>query len=63
MFGKAYRWVPEMQEIAHFSGDPATEEMYRAIATHYQHLAADNEGEKAAIEALAAFFDKSAPKA
>lgn len=62
MFGKAYRWVPEMQEIAHFSGDPATEEMYRAIAAHYERLAADNEGEKAAIEALAEFFEKAKSK-
>ena len=62
MFGKAYRWVPEMQEIAHFAGDPATEEMYRAIAAHYERLAADNEGDKAAIGALAAFFEKSPKK-
>ena len=62
MFGKAYRWVPEMQEIAHFSGDQATSEMYRAIAALYGQLAADNEGEKAAIRALAEFFEKSTKK-
>jgi 3-hydroxyisobutyrate dehydrogenase-like beta-hydroxyacid dehydrogenase len=62
MFGKAYRWVPEMQEIAHFAGDPATEEMYRAIAAHYERLAADNEGDKAAIGALAAFFETTKSK-
>ena len=56
MFGKAYRWVPEMEEIAHFSGDPASRDMYEAIAALYRHLAADNEGEKKRIEALAAFF-------
>ena len=56
MFGKAYRWVPEMQEIAHFSGDPATDEMYQAIAALYEKLAADNEGEKKEIDALATFF-------
>lgn len=62
MFGKAYRWVPEMQEIADFSGAPATEEMYRAIAALYEQLAADNEGEKADIGALAAFFEKNIRK-
>jgi 3-hydroxyisobutyrate dehydrogenase-like beta-hydroxyacid dehydrogenase len=62
MFGKAYRWVPEMQEIADFSGDEATEEMYRAIAALYEQLAADNEGKKADIGALAAFFEKSSKK-
>ena len=56
MFGKAYRWVPEMEEIAHFSGDPASRDMYEAIAALYRQLAADNEGEKKRIEALAAFF-------
>jgi 3-hydroxyisobutyrate dehydrogenase-like beta-hydroxyacid dehydrogenase len=58
MFSKAYRWVPEMEEIAHFSGDPASREMYEAIAALYRQLAADNEGEKTDISALAAFFEK-----
>jgi 3-hydroxyisobutyrate dehydrogenase-like beta-hydroxyacid dehydrogenase len=62
MFGKAYRWVPEMEEIAHFSGDPVSREMYEAIAALYRQLAADNDGDKADIGALAAFFDKSPPK-
>jgi 3-hydroxyisobutyrate dehydrogenase-like beta-hydroxyacid dehydrogenase len=62
MFGKAYRWVPEMEEIAHFSGDPATEPMYQAIAALYRQLAADNDGEKKQIEALAAFFENSTKK-
>lgn len=62
MFGKAYRWVPEMQEIAHFSGDPATDEMYQAIAALYEKLAADNEGEKLDIGALAAFFENTRNK-
>ncbi len=43
MFGKAYRWVAEMEEIAHFTGgDPASREMYEAIAALYRQLAADN---------------------
>ena len=62
MFGKAYRWVPEMEEIAHFSGDQATDDMYRAIAALYRQLAADNEGDKAAIRALSAFFENTPKK-
>lgn len=62
MFGKAYRWVPEMQEIAHFTGDVAGEEMYQGIASLYRQLAADNEGEKLDIGALAAFFENSPKK-
>lgn len=62
MFAKAYRWVPEMQEIAHFSNDPATSEMYRGIAALYERLAADQAGDKAAIGTLAAFFEKTPQK-
>jgi 3-hydroxyisobutyrate dehydrogenase-like beta-hydroxyacid dehydrogenase len=62
MFGKAYRWVAEMEEIAHFTGGGPSREMYEAIAAHYQRLAADNEGEKTDIAALAEFFEKSPKK-
>jgi 3-hydroxyisobutyrate dehydrogenase-like beta-hydroxyacid dehydrogenase len=58
MFGKAYRWVAEMEEIAHFTGGGPSREIYEAIAAHYRRLAADNAGEKADIAALAAFFEK-----
>lgn len=58
MFGKAYRWVAEMEEIAHFTGGGPSQDMYEAIAAHYQRLADDNDGEKADISALAAFFEK-----
>ncbi len=56
MFGKAYRWVAEMEEIAHFTGGGPSREMYEAIADLYERLAADNHGEKVDIAALAAFF-------
>jgi putative dehydrogenase len=59
MFGKAYRWVAEMEEIAHFTGGGPQREMYEAIARHYDRLAADNAGEKTDISALAKFFEKS----
>jgi 3-hydroxyisobutyrate dehydrogenase-like beta-hydroxyacid dehydrogenase len=62
MFGKAYRWVAEMEEIAHFTGGGPSREMYEAIARHYQRLADDNAGDKADISALAKFFDKSPGK-
>lgn len=59
MFGKAYRWVAEMDEIAHFTGGGPSREMYEAIADLYERLAADNRGEKADISALAKFFEKA----
>jgi 3-hydroxyisobutyrate dehydrogenase-like beta-hydroxyacid dehydrogenase len=62
MFGKAYRWVAEMEEIAHFAGAGPSREMYQAIAAHYQRLADDNAGDKADISALARFFE-TPPKA
>lgn len=62
MFGKAYRWVAEMEEIAHFTGGAPSRAMYEAIAAHYRRLAEDNAGEKADISALAKFFEKSQKK-
>lgn len=62
MFGKAYRWVAEMEEIAHFTGGGPQRAMYEAIAAHYRRLAEDNAGEKADISALAKFFEKSQKK-
>lgn len=59
MFGKAYRWVAEMEEIAHFTGGGPSRDMYEAIARHYQQLAEDNAGKKTDISALAQFFEKS----
>jgi hypothetical protein len=58
MFGKAYRWVAEMEEVAHFTGGGPSREMYEAIADLYERLAADNRSEKADIGALARFFEK-----
>ena len=62
MFSKAYRWVAEMEEIAHFHGGGPSQEMYEAIAALYQRLAADNAGEKTEIGELTAFFEKSSTK-
>jgi len=47
MFGKAYRWVAEMQEIASFAGDdPAAVQLFSAAAALYERLAADVAGER-----------------
>ena len=62
MFPKAYRWVAEMEEIAHFHGGGPSQEMYEAIAALYQRLAADNAGEKTEVGKLSAFFEKSSTK-
>jgi len=59
MFPKAYRWVAEMEEIAHFHGGGPSQEMYEAIAALYERLATDMAGEKTQIGALSRFFDKS----
>lgn len=55
MFPKAYRWVGEMEEIAEFSEDAATEQMYQGIARLYERIARDLNGERADCEALTAF--------
>jgi L-threonate 2-dehydrogenase len=40
MYGKAYRWVAEMEEIAAFShDDPATEAIYQGLARLYEDFA------------------------
>ena len=59
MFGKAYRWVPEMEEIAHFSGDPASRKCTRRSPPCTEQLAADNEGEKARYRGAGGVFRQS----
>lgn len=57
MYGKAYRWVAEMREIADFLGpdDPARL-IYEGMAGLYQRLADDRAGDKRDIAALDAFL-------
>jgi 3-hydroxyisobutyrate dehydrogenase-like beta-hydroxyacid dehydrogenase len=56
MFPKAYRFVAEMEEIAEFVGeDAAAREMYEGYAKLYARLAADLDGGKREIGALAEF--------
>ncbi len=57
MFGKAYRFNGEMEEIADFAGeDPAARKVYEAFAEFYTRIAGDHAGEKAETGALAAFL-------
>jgi 3-hydroxyisobutyrate dehydrogenase-like beta-hydroxyacid dehydrogenase len=59
MFGKAYRWVAEMEEIAEFVAlDEAAQELFIGNAHLYERLAADFAGAKAECGQLALFFEK-----
>jgi putative dehydrogenase len=59
MFGKAYRWVAEMEEIAEFvAGDGAAQELFIGNAHFYERLAADFAGAKTESSRLALFFEK-----
>jgi 3-hydroxyisobutyrate dehydrogenase-like beta-hydroxyacid dehydrogenase len=58
MFGKAYRFVGEMEEIADFAGeDKAAKQMYLAFADFYRRIAVDFEGKKDETAVLAKFLD------
>jgi L-threonate 2-dehydrogenase len=59
MFGKAYRWVAEMEEITEFvAADEAAQEIFIGNAHLYERLAADFAGAKTESGQLALFFDK-----
>lgn len=56
MYEKAYRWVPEMQEIAGFVGeDPAAQQLYAAAARFYEQIAADHAGPRREVATLSEF--------
>jgi 3-hydroxyisobutyrate dehydrogenase-like beta-hydroxyacid dehydrogenase len=58
-FSKAWRWGPEMQEIAEFAReDPAAHAMWMNIAKLYERLAADLSGDQQEIAALKRFFSE-----
>jgi putative dehydrogenase len=57
MYGKAYRWVAELDEIASFVGEDHPEhEMLAAAARLYERIAEDFAGGKAETGALDAFL-------
>jgi L-threonate 2-dehydrogenase len=63
MYDKAYRWVAEMEEISGFVGkDLPDSEVHAAFAKFYDRMAADNDGPKAEVGALAAFLQQGAKK-
>ena len=56
MFGKAGRWVAEMEQIAGFAGNSRAEHgLYEAIAELYSRIDEDNNRDKQEIDALGAF--------
>jgi putative dehydrogenase len=60
MYPKAYRWVAEMEEVSDFAGEnPATKDMYAAIAQFYEHLARDFDSDQRDVAALKDFVGKS----
>jgi putative dehydrogenase len=58
-FSKAWRWGPEMQEIADFAReDPAAQAIWTNIAKLYERLATDLTGDQQEIAALKRFFSE-----
>jgi 3-hydroxyisobutyrate dehydrogenase-like beta-hydroxyacid dehydrogenase len=59
MYGKAYRWVAELDEIAAFVGEGRDEAaMLSAAARLYERIAADVDGNKDEIKELDRFLDR-----
>lgn len=59
MYGKAYRWVAELDEIAGFVGDDFPEhEMFAASARLYERIAADLDANEDEIGALEQFVQR-----
>lgn len=59
MYGKAYRWVAELDEIAGFVGaDRAESAMFTAAARLYEDVARDVEGENRVTALLDAFLKR-----
>jgi len=59
MYGKAYRWVAELDEIGAFVGEEFPEHaMLTAAARFYQRMADDNDGKKDEIAVLDRFLKR-----
>jgi hypothetical protein len=57
MYSKAWRWSPEMLEIAEFvREDRAAHDLFVTFAKFYDRIAQDMAGDKTEIEALKRFF-------
>lgn len=60
MYGKAYRWVAEMNEISNFVGEEFAEnEMLSAAARFYERMAADDANRKEEIAVIDKFLGKN----
>jgi Domain of unknown function (DUF1932) len=61
LYPKAYRWAPEMEQIADFLGDDlAARDIFMGMAALCRRLAADQAGELSEIGLLDAFVAKLA---
>ncbi|ARP81152.1 hypothetical protein CAL12_10070 [Bordetella genomosp. 8] len=61
MFGKAYRWVAEMEEISAFlAPDESGQRFFESAARLYERLAHDDADGRAEVEALQAFLAQEA---
>lgn len=63
MFGKAYRWVAELEEIASFTSREAERDMCVGMADLYRRLAQEVREDGPDIAALRAAFPKPAKPA
>ena len=64
MYPKAYRWAPEMEEIAEFlRDDPAARLIFQGMAAFCRRLAADQSGEQAEIRSLDVFIARLTERA
>lgn len=62
MYDKAYRFAPEMEEIAgYLSSDAPSAQAYQAFAKFYERIAADMKAGKTDVEALRAFTALKTP--
>ncbi len=60
MYGKAYRWVAEMEEIAGFvAEDQAAGALFEAAARFYEAIAADHAGAQTETARLSAFCSET----
>jgi hypothetical protein len=61
MYGKAYRWVAEMNEISNFVGEEFAEsEMLSAASRFYERMAADEASRKEEIAVVDKFLGRGA---
>lgn len=59
MFSKAWRWSPEMDEIAEFAREDAVaSEIWQTLGRFYERLGRDFAGEQREIDVLKRFFEK-----